>query len=65
MLMKYRALKSFSGLITMRKGEAKEIKDKHIVEDLLNAGYIEPIEKPKTSSQKPLKGGNKNGNQGK
>ena len=52
MLMKYRALKGFSGLISMRKGEAREIKDKYIVDDLLNAGYIEPIEKPKTKTKK-------------
>ena len=50
--MKYRALKGFSGLISMKKGEVKEIKDKHIVDDLLKAGYIEAIEKPKTTSKK-------------
>ena len=48
MLMQYRALKGFSGLVSMRKGEIKEIKDKYIADDLLKAGYIEPVEKPKT-----------------
>ena len=52
MLMKYRALKGFSGLISMKKGEVKEIKDKYIVDDLLKAGYIEAVEKPKTTSKK-------------
>ena len=46
--MKVRALISFSGLVSMRKGEEKEIRDKNIVADLLRAGYIEQIEKPKT-----------------
>ena len=46
--MKYRALVSFSGLVSMSKGQVGEINDKNIVADLLQAGYIEPIEKPKT-----------------
>ena len=37
----------FSGLVSMRKGEVKDIDDKNIVTDLIRAGYIEPIEKPK------------------
>ena len=52
MLMKYRALKGFSGLISMKKGDVKEINDKYIVDDLLKAKYIEPIEKPKTKTKK-------------
>lgn len=51
-MMKYRALKGFSGLISMKKGEVKEIKDKYIVDDLLKAGYIEATEKPKTTNKK-------------
>ena len=46
--MRYRALVSFSGLISMRRGEVRAIKDKTLVADLLRAKYIEPIEKPKT-----------------
>lgn len=38
--MQYKALKSFSGLISMAKGEVKEIKDSAIAKDLLQAGYI-------------------------
>jgi hypothetical protein len=53
--MKYKAKVSFSGLCSMSKGEVKEINDKYIVDDLLRAGYIEPIEKPK--AKKPLKKG--------
>lgn len=46
--MEYKATVGFSGLISMGKGEVKEIKDKDVADDLLKAGYIEPIEKPKT-----------------
>ena len=49
--MKYRALKGFSGSVSMSKGEVKEIKDKCIVDDLIKAGYIEPIEKPKANKK--------------
>ena len=45
--MKVKALVSFSGLVSMRKDEIKEINDKNIVTDLIRAGYIEPIEKQK------------------
>jgi hypothetical protein len=39
----YKAIVGFSGLITMKKGEIKEIKDKALVKDLLKAGYIEEV----------------------
>lgn len=37
----YKALKSFCGQVTMRRGELKEITDPIVVNDLLRAGYIE------------------------
>ena len=43
----YKALVSFTGLITMRKNEVKEIKDKALVKDLLKAGYIEEVKSAK------------------
>ena len=49
--MKYKAKIGFSGLVSMSKGEVKEINDKFIVDDLLHAGYIEPIESKKTSKK--------------
>lgn len=42
----HRALKSFSGAISMREGETREIEDAEIVADLTRAGYIEEV-KPK------------------
>lgn len=43
----YRAKIGFAGLITMRKNEEREIKDKNIVKDLLKAGYIVEIKPEK------------------
>ena len=38
--MKYIALISFSGTISMTKDEVREISDSVLVKDLLRAGYI-------------------------
>ena len=43
----YKALKSFGGKISMRKGEVKAITDKAVVADLLRAGYIEEFKTEK------------------
>jgi hypothetical protein len=45
--MKVKAKVSFSGLLTMSKGEELEIKDKTICEDLLSAGYVEEVKSKK------------------
>lgn len=46
--MKIKALVSFSGAFSMYKGETKECNDKVILQDLLQAGYVEEVkEKPK------------------
>lgn len=42
----HKALKSFSGVISMHEGETREIEDAAIVADLTKAGYIEEV-KPK------------------
>ena len=42
----HKALKSFSGTISMYEGETREIEDAAIVADLTRAGYIEEV-KPK------------------
>ena len=47
----YKALKSFCGIVTMYKGEIKEIKDKEIVNDLLKAGYIEKVTQTKRTKK--------------
>ena len=56
--MKVKAIVSFSGAVSMGLGEVREIKDKAILKDLLNAGYIEevdkepPVEKAKKATKK-------------
>lgn len=45
--MKVKALVNFSGIISMLKGEEKEICDKFILEDLIKAGYIEEVKSKK------------------
>lgn len=42
----HKALKSFSGTVSMHEGETREIGDADVVADLLKAGYIEEV-KPK------------------
>ena len=54
--MNFKALKSFSGVISMSLGEIKEIGNEKIAEDLLKAGYIEksekkPMQKAKTKTK--------------
>lgn len=49
----YKALKSFSGVVSMRKGEVKDIQDDFIVADLKRAGYIEDYVEEKPEEIKP------------
>lgn len=53
--MKYKALKSFSGLVSMFEGEIKEIENKDIVNDLLNAHYIEEVKETKKTTKRTTK----------
>ena len=41
--MKYRALVSFTGLVSMAKDEVREISDLSLAHDLLKAKYIEEV----------------------
>ena len=43
-MAKYKALVSFSGVISAAAGSEIEIKNKTVIKDLLKAGYIKPIE---------------------
>lgn len=53
--MKYKATISFSGLINMAEGEVREISDQNLAKDLLNAGYIVPVEEEKKAVKKKVK----------
>lgn len=41
--MKVKALKSFSGAISMYAGEVRDIRTQVTLDDLTAAGYIEPV----------------------
>lgn len=45
--MKYRALITFSGIISMAQGEIREIDNQEVIADLLRAKFIEPAEEEK------------------
>lgn len=59
--MKYKALTSFSGSISMAKDEIRELTDKSLIKDLSKAGYIMPFVKIEKSKPcvKTKKGGKK------
>lgn len=52
--MTVKALKGFSGAVTMHVGEIKNIENKQLLDDLLKAKYVEPVgeEKPKKTKTK-------------
>ena len=50
--MKYKAVVSFSGTISMAEGEIAEIANPTISADLLKAGYIVAVEEPKHESKR-------------
>lgn len=55
MALMYKANKSFSGVVTMKKGDVREIKDVEVAKDLIRAGYVIELadeSKPKTTSSK-------------
>ena len=51
--MVYRATRSFTGRITMIKGEVREISDEILVKDLLRCGYVVPAETKKPKDVEP------------
>ena len=53
--MKIRAIENFSGLISMTKGEERELNNELLLKDLLKAGYIEEV-----APVQPKKRGTKN-----
>lgn len=54
-MMQVKALVNFSGLISMRKGEIREIKDKGIYLDLIKVGYVEQVKEQKSSRKKVIR----------
>lgn len=50
--MKIKALVSFSGALSMAAGEVRDCEDRAVLDDLLQAGYVEPVEKAEKPSGK-------------
>ena len=48
----FKALKSFSGKISMVKGEVRDIADKEVVADLLRCNYIVDLTPTKKTPEK-------------
>lgn len=55
--MMYKALISFTGLVSMAQGDVREISDISLANDLLKAGYIEEVRKdaPQKVTEKKAK----------
>jgi len=53
--MKYKALMSFTGKVSMTMDEVREISDQSIAKDLLQAGYIEEVKTVKKTASKKSK----------
>jgi len=52
--MKYRALESFSGALSMHVGEVRELNNEDIIKDLLGAKYIEEVKPEKPNKENEL-----------
>lgn len=60
MAVMYKATRSFSGIVSMKKGDVKEINNEEVAKDLIRAGYVIELadeSKPmtKTTSKKSAK----------
>lgn len=42
--MKVKATRSFSGLVSMAKGDTRNLEEGPVLKDLLSCGYVEPVE---------------------
>lgn len=51
----YKALRTFTGLVSMVEGEIKDIPNEAVAQDLLNVGYVEEIPAPMKEEPKPKK----------
>ena len=50
----YKALISFTGAVSMKKGEVKAIADETIAKDLVRCGYVEALEKKEDKPEMPM-----------
>lgn len=52
--MMYKALVSFTGVVSMAAGEVREIPSPSVVRDLIRAGYIEAVKDDKPANKEPV-----------
>ena len=52
----YKAMRSFCGKVSMKKGAVKEINDQDVAQDLIKAGFVVALDsaKPEKAEEKPL-----------
>ena len=53
--MAYKATKSFSGVISMKKGDVRDITNEEVAKDLLRAGYVIELADESKPEIKPVK----------
>lgn len=63
--MKVKAKVSFSGILTMSKGQTADLPENETLEDLMNAGYVETVEPQSDTPTAPTKREAKKGAKGK
>ena len=49
--MTYKAMISFSGILSMAEGEVRDISDSSLAKELLRCGYIKEAEEKKTTKK--------------
>lgn len=54
-MAKYKAIRSFCGKVTMKKGAVKEINDQDVAQDLIKAGFVVALDSAKPEkAEKPV-----------
>lgn len=51
--MRVKATRSFSGLVSMAKGDTRNLEEGPVLKDLLSCGYVEPVETLNAEQQEP------------
>lgn len=54
-MAKYKALKTFCGIVSMRRGTEKEINDDAVAQDLISAGFVVAVDSSKPVKEKDEK----------
>lgn len=52
--MRVKALKNFSGILSMYQGQETEITNKEVLNDLLACGYVEEVKEEKPTKKRAV-----------